>query len=169
MKKRLITIFIILTIVWLLTKMVLIVQYNTGSKESVSFKEFDSYKEHLYKIAKLGLKLYRTEESGIRVFFSNGKETIGVLENGENIIVDERLSDMLLALKKLDFPCHIDYIIIGDSYVTFTRDGPAYAIMYSEDDVKPKGYWKYNDENLEVVQIEDCWYELKAKGLGVTP
>ena len=58
-----------------------------------------------------------------------------------------------------------DYIIVGNTYVSHRKFGTAYSIVYSEDDVRPKGSWKYTkDVNVSIDKIKNCWYEIKANG-----
>lgn len=156
-----------------LPPIIIILQYNIGTIQSDSFKEFDSHKEQLKEIAELGLELYRTPKQETRVFISfDDNSTWGFFsktDGDEKIIVDERLSHMLVTLYNSDITFSINYIIIGDTYVTFTREGGSFAIMYSEDNVNPKGIWKYKDDDMQIDKYDDYWYELKAHGLGVIP
>lgn len=142
-------------------------------ESKIYFDEFEVYKDKLEEIANLGLDLYRTENNETRVFIYFSNNNVGGYVSksdvDEEIEVNKELELMLLSLTKSDIPCQLEYIIIGNTYVTFTREGIAYAIMYSEDSVEPQGVWKYNKEDLQIDKFEEKWYELKAHGLGVTP
>lgn len=163
----------IFIIVLYLPQIIVIMQYNIGTVQSDGFKQFDSHKEQLKAIAELGLELYRTPKQETRVFISFDEDStsgfFSKTDGDEKIVVDERLSHMLVSLYNSDITFYINYIIIGDTYVTFTREGCSFAIMYSEDDIKPKGVWKYKEDDMQIDKYEDYWYELKAHGLGVIP
>ena len=130
--------------------------YNTV----VTYNEFSQIKGELYNIARLSLQLYRSETEG-RIIFVGPNDVLGVISGQQQYFnVDEELASLLTELYNASLPFKIECIIIGDSFVTFTSEVNPYAIMYSEDDVKPTGAWKYDTDDLIVKKFDRYWYEL---------
>jgi len=139
--------------------------------ENIYFEEFYEYKDILEEIAYLALDLYRTNSQDEKFFIDfQGDNICGYGDEIEGQIeIDIDLIHAIEKLKKSEIPCTLTYLIVGDTYVTFTREGTYFAIMYSEDDVRPTGAWKYNRDDVEIAKYEECWYELFVSGLGLHP
>lgn len=135
--------------------------------KSVRFQDFFDYEYDLLTIAQDALALYRTQNQDERVFIWVGSDhgNYGSNSNYETFPVDEKLRKNMMDFSTNDATYHFEYIVIGDTFVTFTGEGIAYAIVYSEDNIRPLGSFKYHaDDGVMINKITDHWFEIRVDG-----